>query len=494
MKLNKLINLGTRNKGTFWEYLSAYSFLHAKFLGSKFRFDFFAGVGRGIANKHCHSQEDLDRNTGVFIEEFPKNFYTRTYFKKLRNFYLNGLTSSKKIGKINNFENLDNKRLINLFNKAWRNASVPNSAMLQALYATCLNDFFKEEFFKVLSDKEKKNLVFVNNLQSLLLTKIKFSITDKEEQSLYNLKSIYKRKYSKKGLKEFFDNLDIVKSIKKIVKDFAWFHMEYSADPFTFQDYKEHIRKELSKDNNKKSPRENIKEVISQKNAFFAKHKNSVKLKSLTGILEEFAFILEESKAVVVENFFVCWPLYLEIAKRLGVHYKDMFLLTPPEIASYLKNSKLANKELIKKRKKARMVVLKDKKITWGEGKKVDVFEKKYLPKKENVKKSKEVKGIVAYPGIVKGRAVLVKSIKDHKRFKPGDIMIAHDGSAELTIILKEAGAIVTNEGGIICHTATVAREFKTPCIVGTKIVTKIIKDGDIVEVNADKGIIKKLN
>ena len=45
----------------------------------------------------------------------------------------------------------------------------------------------------------------------------------------------------------------------------------------------------------------------------------------------------------------------------------------------------------------------------------------------------------------------------------------------------------------MICHAAIVAREMKTPCIVGTKNATKMLKDGDEVEVNADEGIVKLL-
>jgi len=56
---------------------------------------------------------------------------------------------------------------------------------------------------------------------------------------------------------------------------------------------------------------------------------------------------------------------------------------------------------------------------------------------------------------------------------------------------MKEAGAIITDEGGITCHAAIVSRELGIPCIIGTKIATKVLKDGDIVEVDAGKGVVK---
>ena len=56
---------------------------------------------------------------------------------------------------------------------------------------------------------------------------------------------------------------------------------------------------------------------------------------------------------------------------------------------------------------------------------------------------------------------------------------------------MKKAAAFVTDEGGITCHAAIIAREMKKPCIVGTKIATQILHDGDLVEVDADKGVVR---
>ena len=58
---------------------------------------------------------------------------------------------------------------------------------------------------------------------------------------------------------------------------------------------------------------------------------------------------------------------------------------------------------------------------------------------------------------------------------------------------MEKAAAFVTDEGGILCHAAIVAREMKKPCIIGTKIATQVLKDGELVEVDANKGIVRKL-
>ncbi len=55
---------------------------------------------------------------------------------------------------------------------------------------------------------------------------------------------------------------------------------------------------------------------------------------------------------------------------------------------------------------------------------------------------------------------------------------------------MQRAGAIVTNEGGLTCHAAIVAREMGTPCIVGTEHATEVLRNGEIVTVHASRGIV----
>jgi len=52
----------------------------------------------------------------------------------------------------------------------------------------------------------------------------------------------------------------------------------------------------------------------------------------------------------------------------------------------------------------------------------------------------------------------------------------------------------VTDEGSLTSHAAVVSRELRVPCIVGTKIATQALKDGDKVEVDANKGVVRKID
>jgi len=96
-----------------------------------------------------------------------------------------------------------------------------------------------------------------------------------------------------------------------------------------------------------------------------------------------------------------------------------------------------------------------------------------------------------AFKGKVIGKARILKTSQHD--IDEGDILITNMTTPDFVHLMKKAAAIITDEGGITCHAAIVARELKKPCITGTKIATEIFKDGDKIEVDANKGIVKIL-
>lgn len=102
-----------------------------------------------------------------------------------------------------------------------------------------------------------------------------------------------------------------------------------------------------------------------------------------------------------------------------------------------------------------------------------------------------ELKGHMASPGIVTGNVKIVKSFNDLKKVKRDDILVAAMTDPRYLNAMEKASAFITDEGGITCHAAIIAREMKKPCVVGAKIATEILKDNDLVKVDANKGIVK---
>ncbi|MCX6744474.1 MAG: PEP-utilizing enzyme [Candidatus Parcubacteria bacterium] len=105
-----------------------------------------------------------------------------------------------------------------------------------------------------------------------------------------------------------------------------------------------------------------------------------------------------------------------------------------------------------------------------------------------------QIEGQIANSGFVRGKVKIILNLADFSKFNQGDILVSSMTRPEFVPVIKKASAIVTDEGGITCHAAIVSRELNIPCIIGTKNATRNLKDGDVVEVDADKGVIKKLN
>jgi len=104
-----------------------------------------------------------------------------------------------------------------------------------------------------------------------------------------------------------------------------------------------------------------------------------------------------------------------------------------------------------------------------------------------------ELHGITAAAGFAKGKVKIVLNKDALQRIDSGDILVTVMTTPECVPAMKKASAIITDEGGITCHAAIVSRELGKPCIIGTKIATKVLHDGDEVEVDADKGVVRIL-
>jgi pyruvate,water dikinase len=87
----------------------------------------------------------------------------------------------------------------------------------------------------------------------------------------------------------------------------------------------------------------------------------------------------------------------------------------------------------------------------------------------------------------------VVRSLAEAAKLQPGDILVAETTSAPWTPLFATVAAIVTDAGGVLSHCAVVAREFRIPAVVGTGQATAVIRDGQILEVNGDSGLVRVL-
>lgn len=178
-----------------------------------------------------------------------------------------------------------------------------------------------------------------------------------------------------------------------------------------------------------------------------------------------------------------------EIAKRLKISLKEARFMLPHERKDALLKKKI-NRKILKKRIK--LCVLYSEKN--AEKVFIDHQAKKLIKlTNKKIEKVVELRGQCGCVGRARGVARIIIRPSDMYKMKKGDILVSIATDPDIVPAMKKAAAIVTEQGGVTSHAAIVAREMNTPCVIGTKIATKVLKDGDLVEVDANRGLIKKI-
>ncbi|MDP2642191.1 MAG: PEP-utilizing enzyme [bacterium] len=106
----------------------------------------------------------------------------------------------------------------------------------------------------------------------------------------------------------------------------------------------------------------------------------------------------------------------------------------------------------------------------------------------------KELTGQTAMGGKVTGKVRILSQKSEIPLLQDGEILVTAMTTPDYLPAMNKASAFITDEGGVTCHAAIVAREIGKPCVIGTKIATQVLKDGDMVEVDADNGMVHIIN
>lgn len=248
------------------------------------------------------------------------------------------------------------------------------------------------------------------------------------------------------------------KPLEKIHKRFGWIKMRDCFHPaFTITEL-EDLQKNLRMNYQKKKV----------KRPFVP-----TPIKKLISEVQELVYFRTKRTDVLYELYYCARPILTEFAQSLGLTFLE---LQDYDIRDLLKGKIIKYPQPIfcacyrsQILFSPRSILLKEKQIY------------------------KDIKGVVAFKGKVRGRVVIVTDPSELNKVKLGDILVAQMTFPSFISAMHKAVAFVTDEGGITCHAAIVAREMRKPCITGTRIATKVLKDGDIVEVDANIGVVKKI-
>jgi phosphoenolpyruvate synthase/pyruvate phosphate dikinase len=321
--------------------------------------------------------------------------------------------------------------------------------------------------------------IFKNNLWTTFLPKLKQKITLKNGLRLFGNKNSFNKyvydfnEYKKNSIK-FFEKIISKKNIlKKDLKNFFdliskfWFF--YSKTEFFYTD------NAYIKSQNNKIIAKNLKKLEKIKN-YGRKHMN---------------------KMIFGKSSYLIKVLSI-ISKQFNISINNLLWMSKNEILDLYDENKI-NISKIKQRKNAYVFFIQNKTLLNFEGKKAKNFISSFVVK--DLKNINIIKGTTANSGRVMGKAKILfygadnfdKVSKLIKKMKNRDILVTETTSPEIMPACKKAAAILTNQGGLLSHAAIVSRELKIPCIVGLENITKIVKDGDILEVDANDGVVKIL-
>ncbi len=108
-------------------------------------------------------------------------------------------------------------------------------------------------------------------------------------------------------------------------------------------------------------------------------------------------------------------------------------------------------------------------------------------------KRTSELRGLAASAGSARGPVRVLTDLADSERLRPGDVLVVSVTSPAWTPLFAVASAIVTEVGGVLGHTAVVAREYGLPAVVNVRHATRLLQDGQLVEVDGSAGIVRVL-
>lgn len=279
-----------------------------------------------------------------------------------------------------------------------------------------------------------------------------------------------------KEIRQYSKNINLEKYATKLYNKYHWIPVSFVGEPWT-KEYFINLLKQKNVDRETPiKPKSKLDRAIINE------------LKALADI----TYLNEYRKAIFSQVHLNIRPLFDELAINNKLKdWKDIYLLTHEEILGLLKNKEDMHL-IVKERKHIPIIIYTTSinKFAIGGNEMVEKHEKKFKFTPTDII---EIKGTIANKGFYTGIVRVVLRHQDFEKFKNGEILVATMTSVDYMPLMKKAGALVTDEGGLACHAAVVSREFDLPCIIGTKIATKVLKNGDRIEVNAETGIVKLL-
>ncbi|OGH88441.1 MAG: hypothetical protein A3J93_04225 [Candidatus Magasanikbacteria bacterium RIFOXYC2_FULL_42_28] len=227
-----------------------------------------------------------------------------------------------------------------------------------------------------------------------------------------------------------------------------------------------------------------------KREALIRRLKIKVADKKILDLLAESSFVETELVRFYQRTDYFGYPLLCAIGEKFGLSFDKVVFLSIDEIIKGLKTGKLPDESVLEARDEMHGFYFDSRtdvfKSFWG--KEVDKYRETRIDPT-----LKEIKGVVASSGKAQGLVRVILETSRVSEMREGEILVTMMTTPSFVVAMKKAAAIVTSDGGITCHAAIISRELGIPCVIGTKIATQFLKTGDLVEVDAYAGVVRKI-
>lgn len=220
------------------------------------------------------------------------------------------------------------------------------------------------------------------------------------------------------------------------------------------------------------------------------------------GLMDDISDARELAYALTagIEEAYMSTSKYLTLlqlaAKEMGVAFEETKYFLSKEIFQALdKLESIDVKKIIKDRRNGFVMMMlggRQYALYGHEGHELSQWIDRELNKIDE--SIREFKGQIACKGVAKGKVRIALEPAQAHELEVGEILVCPMTNPDYVPAMKRSVAIITDEGGLLSHAAIMSREFNKPCVIGTKIATKLLKNGMMVEVDANSGIIKIIN
>lgn len=284
---------------------------------------------------------------------------------------------------------------------------------------------------------------------------------------------------------------DVGEKINDIVRDYYWVENNYlRAVPKTVEQVRAEMAHFTDPIREYEEERGRLEKTIAQKQAWLEKNNASPVARAFMTMADNCIYIQDCRKQVVLRLNHFIFKYVTELAERLQFPREQALYVMFFELKDFIKNPTPFLARAQERQKGCLMLVDKDGLGIFSRAEIADLDLSTFF---QDYSKITEVKGTVASPGKVSGRACVVLGSDQFAQFQAGDVLITNQTTPDFVPLMKKAVAIIAEQGGVTSHAAIVSRELGIPCLVGVKNAMNVFASGGMVEVDAVAGVIKKI-